>query len=51
MSQKKLDDVRPDVLDDLKRRVLEVARGLFENKLVVSTFGVVAPESPILTTC
>lgn len=46
MSQKKLDDVRPDVLDDLKLRVLEVARGLFENKLVISTFGVVSTRIP-----
>jgi ribulose-5-phosphate 4-epimerase/fuculose-1-phosphate aldolase len=34
------------LLDDLGRRVVEVARGLFENKLVVSTFGVVSTRIP-----
>jgi len=34
------------LLDDLERRVVEVARGLFENKLVVSTFGVVSTRIP-----
>ena len=46
MARTNLDDIEPAVLDDLKHRVLEVARGLFENKLVVSTFGVVSARIP-----
>mgnify|MGYP001078042606 CR=1 FL=1 len=42
----RLEDIEPRTLDDLKRRVVEVARGLFENKLVVSTFGVVSTRIP-----
>lgn len=38
--------IEPAVLDDLKHRVVEVARGLFENELVVSTFGVVSTRIP-----
>jgi L-ribulose-5-phosphate 4-epimerase len=46
MSQKRLEEIEPVVLDDLKGRVVEIARGLFENKLVVSTFGVVSTRIP-----
>jgi L-ribulose-5-phosphate 4-epimerase len=42
MSKTGLEGVDSGLLDDLKRRVVEVARGLFENELVVSTFGVVS---------
>ena len=33
-------------LEDLKSKVIEVARGLFENQLVISTFGVVSLRIP-----
>jgi L-ribulose-5-phosphate 4-epimerase len=46
MSKMGLESVESGVLDDLKHRVVEVARGLFENKLVVSTFGVVSVRIP-----
>jgi len=46
MSKVHLEDIEPRMLDDLKRKVVEVARGLFENKLVVSTFGVVSTRIP-----
>jgi L-ribulose-5-phosphate 4-epimerase len=46
MSQKRLEEIEPAVLDDLKDRVVEVAKGLFDNKLVVSTFGVVSTRIP-----
>jgi len=46
MSQTRLEDIEPAMLDDLKHRVVEVARGLFENKLVISTFGVVSTRIP-----
>lgn len=46
MSRTGLEDIESNVLDDLKHRVVEVARGLFENKLVVSTFGVVSTRIP-----
>lgn len=46
MSQTGLEGIEPNSLDDLKHRVVEVARGLFENKLVVSTFGVVSTRIP-----
>jgi L-ribulose-5-phosphate 4-epimerase len=41
-----LESIDPGALGDLKRSVVEVARGLFENKLVVSTFGVVSTRIP-----
>jgi L-ribulose-5-phosphate 4-epimerase len=43
---KSAEDIDSGLLDDLKQRVVEVARGLFENKLVVSTFGVVSTRIP-----
>ena len=46
MPPKRLEEIEPAVLNDLKGRVVEVARGLFENKLVVSTFGVVSTRIP-----
>jgi L-ribulose-5-phosphate 4-epimerase len=46
MSKTSLESIEPGILDDLKHRVVEVARGLFENKLVVSTFGVVSARIP-----
>lgn len=46
MSQKRLEEIEPAVLDDLKGRVVKVARGLFDNKLVVSTSGVVSTRIP-----
>jgi len=46
MSKMSLENIEPTMLDDLKHRVVEVARGLFENKLVVSTFGVVSSRIP-----
>jgi len=46
LSQTGLEGIEPNSLDDLKHRVVEVARGLFENKLVVSTFGVVSTRIP-----
>jgi L-ribulose-5-phosphate 4-epimerase len=46
MSKMSLENIEPSVLDDLKHRIVEVARGLFENKLVVSTFGVVSSRIP-----
>jgi len=45
MSEKRL-GIELAVLDDLKHRVVEVGRELFENKLVVSTFGVVSVRIP-----
>ena len=46
MAKTSLESIEPGMLDDLKHRVVEVARGLFENKLVVSTFGVVSIRIP-----
>jgi L-ribulose-5-phosphate 4-epimerase len=46
MAKTNLESIEPGMLDDLKHRVVEVARGLFENKLVVSTFGVVSVRIP-----
>jgi L-ribulose-5-phosphate 4-epimerase len=46
MAKTSLESIEPATLDDLKHRVIEVARGLFENKLVVSTFGVVSTRIP-----
>ena len=46
MSELKLNGTPPDVLRGLEAKVIEVARGLFENHLVVSTFGVVSTRIP-----
>jgi len=46
MSKMSLEGIEQAMLDDLRHRVVEVARGLFENKLVVSTFGVVSTRIP-----
>jgi L-ribulose-5-phosphate 4-epimerase len=46
MSRANVGRIDAGLLDDLGRRVVEVARGLFENKLVVSTFGVVSTRIP-----
>jgi len=46
MSTTKLDQISPSVLDDLKRRVVDAAQGLFDNHLVISTFGVVSVRLP-----
>jgi L-ribulose-5-phosphate 4-epimerase len=46
MSKTDVGRIDTGLLDDLGRRVVEVARGLFENKLVVSTFGVVSTRIP-----
>ena len=46
MSELRLSGIEPTVLNDLEGKVIEVARGLFENHLVVSTFGVVSIRIP-----
>jgi len=46
MSQFSLPDVDQSVIDDLAIKTVDVARGLFENKLVTSTFGVVSNRLP-----
>ena len=46
VSKTSLENIDSGLLDDLKHRVLEVSRGLFENRLVVSTFGVVSTRIP-----
>jgi len=46
MSRTSVGRIDAGLIDDLGRRVVEVARGLFENKLVVSTFGVVSTRIP-----
>ena len=46
MSDLRLSEVEPRVLDSIKSSVVEVAKGLFENHLVVSTFGVVSVRIP-----
>lgn len=46
MSESKLSGVDHAELEGLKGKVIEVARGLFENHLVVSTFGVVSLRIP-----
>jgi len=46
MSKMIPEGIEQGMLDDLKHRVVQVARGLFENKLVVSTFGVVSTRIP-----
>jgi len=42
----KLDQVSVPELEDLKRRVVDAAQGLFDNHLVISTFGVVSVRIP-----
>jgi len=46
MSELKFEEIEASVLNELKMKVIEVARGLFENHLVVSTFGVVSVRIP-----
>ena len=46
MSELKLNQLDPIKLEKLKGKVIEVARGLFENHLVISTFGVVSLRIP-----
>lgn len=46
MSQFSLPGVDEGVINDLAAKTVEVARGLFENKLVTSTFGVVSNRIP-----
>ena len=46
MSESKLTGIDQAELEGLKSKVIEVARGLFENHLVVSTFGVVSLRIP-----
>lgn len=46
MSEPKLSGIDHPELEELKGKVIEVARGLFENHLVVSTFGVVSLRIP-----
>jgi L-ribulose-5-phosphate 4-epimerase len=46
MFQLKLNGVEADVLRSIESKVIEVARGLFDNHLVVSTFGVVSIRIP-----
>ena len=46
MSEPKLSGIDHSELEGLKFKVIEVARGLFENHLVVSTFGVVSLRIP-----
>jgi len=46
LSDFSLPGVAPDVINDLATKTVEVARGLFENKLVTSTFGVVSNVIP-----
>lgn len=46
MTQITLAGVEQDALRVLEAKVIEVARGLFENQLVVSTFGVVSVRIP-----
>lgn len=41
-----LTGVAPQVISELANKTVEVARGLFENNLVVSTFGVVSVRIP-----
>jgi L-ribulose-5-phosphate 4-epimerase len=43
---KSLDGIAPDVRKSLEDKVIEVAEGLFDNHLVVSTFGVVSVRIP-----
>ncbi len=46
MSESKLSGIDRAELETLKGKVIEVARGLFENHLVISTFGVVSLRIP-----
>ena len=46
MSQFSLPGVDQSVIDDLAIKTVDVARGLFENNLVTSTFGVVSDRIP-----
>jgi len=46
MSESKLNKIDHDELESLKSKVIDVARGLFENHLVISTFGVVSVRIP-----
>ncbi|HUK50935.1 MAG TPA: class II aldolase/adducin family protein [Terriglobales bacterium] len=46
MSELQLRGVDPAQLEAIKTKVIEVARGLFENHLVISTFGVVSIRIP-----
>ncbi len=46
MVELSLAGVAPQVMNDLANKTVEVARGLFENDLVVSTFGVVSVRIP-----
>jgi L-fuculose-phosphate aldolase len=46
MPEFKLDSVAPEVMGQIEEKVIEVAKGLFENHLVVSTFGVVSTRIP-----
>jgi len=46
MSELKLSGVDQVELENLKGKVIDVARGLFENHLVISTFGVVSIRLP-----
>ncbi len=46
MSESKLSSIDHAELETLKGKVIEVARGLFENHLVISTFGVVSLRIP-----
>ncbi len=46
MVELSLAGVAPQVMNDLANKTVDVARGLFENDLVVSTFGVVSIRIP-----
>jgi len=46
MSNPALSTIAPETRRDLETKVIEVARGLFDNHLVVSTFGVVSVRIP-----
>ena len=46
MSESKLNSIDHAELESLKSKVIDVARGLFENHLVISTFGVVSVRIP-----
>ncbi len=46
MSELSVRGVSPETLRELETKIIEVAKGLFENRLVVSTFGVVSVRIP-----
>ena len=46
MSEPRLNKIDHGELESLKSKVIDVARGLFENHLVISTFGVVSVRIP-----